>query len=243
MPSVARLVVAQIAPPRPFARGSTLHRTAPFAVVAVLAELSSLLAPGPRSSVDIWVSLGLLGVCALAIRASWDHMPGGLTILVPLLFEASVLWLRLGQGGPGLGVATLGLIPLVWTVLYQRRWESFVVVASIVLANLVAAPLGKVPAEVVLQRAGFWAMLGIVIALTVHDLRDRMDRALARQQELTRRASAMNSAARALTSLLDVDAVVRRAIDLAVELVSPPQRGLRPRPLRPHRRQPGPCPA
>jgi diguanylate cyclase (GGDEF)-like protein len=33
----------------------------------------------------------------------------------------------------------------------------------------------------------------------------------------------MNSAARALTSLLDVDAVVRRAIDLAVELVSPPQ--------------------
>jgi diguanylate cyclase (GGDEF)-like protein len=33
----------------------------------------------------------------------------------------------------------------------------------------------------------------------------------------------MNTAARALTSLLDVDAVVRRAIDLAVELVSPPQ--------------------
>ena len=50
-----------------------------------------------------------------------------------------------------------------------------------------------------------------------------MARALARQQELTRRASAMNAAARALTSLLDVDTVVRRAVDLAVELVSSAQ--------------------
>ena len=191
-------------------------------MVAVLAELSSALPPGPRSAIDIWVSLGLLAACALAIRAPWDRMPGGLTVLVPLLFEASVLWLRLGQGGQYRGLATVSLIPLVWTVLYQRRWESFVVVASIVFANVVVPPLSKLSADVILRDAGFWAMLGIVITLAVHDLRDRMDRTLARQQELTRRASAMSSAARALTSLLDVDAVVRRAVDLAVELVSPP---------------------
>jgi diguanylate cyclase (GGDEF)-like protein len=155
-------------------------------------------------------------------------MPSGLTVLVPLLFEASVLWLRLGQGGADTGVAIVSLIPLVWTVLYHRRWESFVVVASIVFANLVVALLSKLSADVILRGAGFWAMVGTVIALTVHDLHDRMGRTLARQQELTRRASAMNTAARALTSLLDVDAVVRRAVDLAVELVSPP-RGARQR--------------
>jgi diguanylate cyclase (GGDEF)-like protein len=172
------------------------------------------------------ISLGLLAVCALGIRAPWERMPSGLTVLVPLLFEASVLWLRLGQGAPDRGVATVSLIPLVWTVLYHRRWESFVVVASIVFANVVVPPLSKLPTDEMLRGAAFWAMLGVVITLAVHDLRDRTARVLARQQELTRRASAMNSAARELTSLLDVDAVVRRAIDLAVELVSPPQGSL-----------------
>jgi diguanylate cyclase (GGDEF)-like protein len=152
-------------------------------------------------------------------------MPSGLTVLVPLLFEASVLWLRLGQGGASTGVAIVGFIPLVWTALYQRRWESYVVVASIVFANITVTLLNKLSADVILRGTALWALVGIVIALAVHDLRDRMDRTLARQQELTRRASAMNSAARALTSLLDVDAVVRRAVDLAVELVSPPQGG------------------
>ncbi len=226
VPSVARLVVAQVGPPRPFARGSTRTRIAPFAVVAVLAELSSALPPGPRSAIDIWVSLAFLAACALAIKAPWDRIPSGLTVLVPLLFEASVLWLRLGQGGADTGVAIVSLLPLVWTVLYHRRWESFVVVASIVFANLVVALLGKLSSDVILRSAGFWAILGIVIALAVHDLRDRTGRNLARQQELIRRASAMNTAAQALTSLLDVDAVVRRAVDLAVELVSPPQGAL-----------------
>jgi diguanylate cyclase (GGDEF)-like protein len=223
VPGVARLVVAQVGPRRAFARGWAQRKIAPFAVVAVLAELSSALPPGPRSANDIWVSLGLLAACAFAIRARWDRMPSALTVLVPLLFEASVLWLRLGQGGESTGVAIVGFIPLVWTALYQRRWESFVVVASIVFANVAVALLNKLPADVILRGTGLWALFGIVIALTVHDLRDRMDRTLARQQELTRRASAMNSAARALTSLLDVDAVVRRAVDLAVELVSSPQ--------------------
>jgi len=192
-------------------------------VVAVLAELSSALPPGPRSFIDIWISLGFLAACALAIRAPWDRMPSGLTVLVPLLFEASVLWLRLGQGGANTGVAIVSLVALVWTVLYHRRWESLVVVGSIVFANLIVTSLSKLSTDVILRGAGFWAILGFVIALAVHDLRDRTDRTLARQQELTRRASAMNTAARALTSLLDVDAVVRRAVDLAVELVSPPQ--------------------
>jgi diguanylate cyclase (GGDEF)-like protein len=48
-----------------------------------------------------------------------------------------------------------------------------------------------------------------------------MTRALARQQELTRRAAAMNSAARALTSVLDPDVVVSTAVELAAELLSP----------------------
>src|SRR5580658_3511246 len=104
MSKVARWVVAQVGAPRPFARGSTRTRIFPFAVVAVLAELSSALPPGPRSALDIWISLGLLAACALAVRAPWDRMPNGLTVLVPLLFEASVLWLRLGQGGVNTGV-------------------------------------------------------------------------------------------------------------------------------------------
>ena len=182
MPGVARLVVAQVGPPKPFARGSTRTRIAPFAVVAVLAELSSALAPGPRSAIDIWVSLGFLAACALAIRAPWDRIPSGLTVLVPLLFEASVMWLRLGQGGANTGVAIVSLLPVVWTVLYHRRWESFVVVASIVFANLVVALLGKLSSDVILRSAGFWAILGIVIAVAVHDLRDRTGRTLARDE-------------------------------------------------------------
>ncbi|MGA2211158.1 MAG: diguanylate cyclase [Acidimicrobiales bacterium] len=149
-------------------------------------------------------------------------MASGFTVLVPLLFEASVLWLRLGQGGVNTGVGIVILIPVIWTVLYHHRWESFVVVGGVVVVNFVVAELGKSSLDVILRSSGFWTMLGVLVALAVHDLRDRMSQALARQQELTRRASAMVSAARALTSLLAPDAVVRRGVDLAVDLVSPP---------------------
>jgi diguanylate cyclase (GGDEF)-like protein len=197
-------------------------RIAPFATVAILAQLSSALPPGPKSLTDIWISVALLAACGTAVAAPWERLPRWLTVAVPLLFVASVLWLRLGQGGASSGVGIVILAPLVWTVLYQRRWESMVVVGAVVVANVIVSMLSKSSAEVILRGAGFYAMIGVLVAFSVHDLRERMGRALARQRELTRRATAMNNAAAVLTVLLDADEVVRTAVALVAELASPP---------------------
>jgi diguanylate cyclase (GGDEF)-like protein len=162
-------------------------------------------------------------MCALGVLAPWDRVPVGFTVVVPLLFEATVLWLRLGQGGANSGVGIVLLVPLVWTVLYHRRWESLVVIAGAVIVNLDVALLNKLPGDAVFRGAGFWALISVLVALAVHDLRDRMDHSLARQQELTRRAVTMNEAARSLGRILDVDAVVHRGVELASELASSPR--------------------
>jgi diguanylate cyclase (GGDEF)-like protein len=213
--------VPVIDPSRPFAPESLLVRIAPFAIVAILAQLSSAL-PGRKSLTDIWISLALLAACGMATAAPWGRLPRWLTVAVPLLFVASVLWLRLGQGGATSGVGIVILVPIVWTVLYQRRWESMVVVAAVVVANAIVSTMSKVPAVGVLRGAGFFAMVGVLVAFSVHDLRDVMGRALARQRELARRATAMSRAGAALTVLLVADEVVKTAVDLAAELASPP---------------------
>jgi diguanylate cyclase (GGDEF)-like protein len=177
---------------------------------------------GPTSLSDLWISVGLLAACGLAVLAPWERLPSRLTVVVPLLFVASVIWLRLGQGGPSSGVGIVILIPVTWTVLYHRRWESMVVVTGVVAANVAVSAVSGQPADVILRGAGFWAMTGALVAFAVHDLRDRVGRAFHRQQELTRRAVAMERAAALLTELVDADAVVKTAVDLAAELASPP---------------------
>jgi diguanylate cyclase (GGDEF)-like protein len=213
----------------PFGRAGLTPRLGAFALVALAAEASVALPPGPASALDTILSVTLLVITGLAIALPWERMPEWATVIVPITYTGSVLLLILAFGNPSSGVGIVILIPLVWTALYHRRWESAVVVAAIVAVQLMTSlsPVVDQPA-VIIRRVVFWAVLGLVVSFGIQGLRERLrvgfaerERLHVAQTESLRRMVALELAAEELTSTLDPHEVMVTACRLAVELVSP----------------------
>lgn len=172
----------------PFVRAGLAVRVAPFAAAAVLAEASLALPPGPMSAWPVAVSVVLLAATGAAFLLPWPRLPGWLTVLVPLVYTGSVLALLLGAGSAS-GAGVVLLVPLVWTALFHRPWESGCVVAAIVATELVISLTPEpVPAAVLARRLLLWTLLGVLTSVATHSLRDRIRHSqqatLALQQQL-----------------------------------------------------------
>jgi hypothetical protein len=115
----------------PFRGPGLLARAGPFAAIAVLAEASLVLPPGPASAWAAVISVVLLVAVAAAFLLPWAQLPGWMTVLVPLAYTGSVLALILAAGTTS-GVGIVILVPLIWTALFGQLWESACVVAAIV---------------------------------------------------------------------------------------------------------------
>jgi diguanylate cyclase (GGDEF)-like protein len=206
----------------PFDRQGLARRVLPFAVVAVLAAASLALPPGPKSPVDGLAAVGLLAVAGVALLLPWARVPASLSLLVPLTCTLSVLMMVMSARGPSSGVGIVVLAPLIWTALYHRRWESAVVVAAIVAIEVVTSLTPVVePGATIVRRVVFWALLGALLSVATHDLRDRVRRHVAARDEALRQTIALQAAAEELTATLDPEDVISRATRLAAELVSP----------------------
>jgi signal transduction histidine kinase len=168
----------------PFRGPGLLVRAGPFAAIAVLAEASLALPPGPASTWAAVASVVLLVAVAAAFLLPWSRLPGWLPVLVPLAYTGSVLALILAAGTTS-GVGIVILVPLIWTALFQRPWESACVVAAIVAVEVVISltPV-SVPDAVIARRVILWAALGTVISVATHGLRDRIRRALEQAAQL-----------------------------------------------------------
>jgi hypothetical protein len=92
----------------PFRRPGLAGRVIPFAAVAVLAEASLALSPGPQSRSALVASVVLLLATAAAFLLPWPRLPGWMSVLVPLTYTGSVLALILAAGAAsGVGMALL----------------------------------------------------------------------------------------------------------------------------------------
>jgi len=80
-------------------------------------------------------------------------------VLVPLAYTGSALALSLA-GGTVSGVGIVLLVPLIWTALYHRRWESACVVVAIVAAEIVISLVQSAPDAVIVRRMLLWGALG-----------------------------------------------------------------------------------
>jgi hypothetical protein len=187
-------------PGYPFRGPGLLARAVPFAVIAVLAEASLALASGPVPAVAAAVSVALLLTVAAAFALPWERLPGPLSVLVPLAYTGSVLALILAAGATS-GVGIVILVPLVWTALFQRRWESACIVSAIVAVEVTIslAPVTS-PGDVIARRVILWAVLGTVIAFATHELRDRSSRA-------RRKAARLHDQLTELTLVADRDRI------------------------------------
>ncbi len=144
-------------------------------------------------------------------------------MLVPLGYTASVILLIYAAGGPTFGVGIVILVPLIWTALYHRRWESAVVVVGIVCVQVVTSlvPIA-VPGTVLARRVLFWSAVGALLSIATHDLRDRVGHMIEVRDEQHRRTVSLVAAAQELTSSLSPSDVLSAATRIAAEMVSPP---------------------
>jgi signal transduction histidine kinase len=214
----------------PFRWEGLLVRIAPFAVVAVLAELSLALPSGPPHWPEIAASVVLLAVTAGAVFLPWDRLPGWAPVIVPLLYTASVLPLMLAAGGSNGGIGVVLLIPLVWTVLFHRPWESACLMAAIVVVLLVISLVpDEAPAATIFRRLVFWGLLATMLAIAAHGLRARIQRsqeASVRLEQRLRELSVLQDRDRIASSLQDT--VVQRLFAAGLSLQSVGQLSGRP---------------
>jgi signal transduction histidine kinase len=164
------------APGYPFRGPGIAARVIPFAAVAVLAEASLALPPGPQSRSALIVSVVLLLATAAAFLLPWPRLPAWMPVLVPLAYTGSVLALILAAGTTS-GVGMVLLIPVLWTALFQRRWESGCVVAAVMVVEVIISRLPvAVDDPVLARRVLLWGALATLISVAVHGLRDRIRR-------------------------------------------------------------------
>ncbi len=196
----------------PFRGPGLLARVAPFAGVAILAEASLALPPGPTSPWAVLASALLLAAVAAAFALPWERLPAWLAVLVPLTYTGSVLALILGAGATsGVGIAIL--IPLVWTALFHQRWESACIVVAIVTVEVIISLTPTVvPAAVTARRVLLWACIGALVSVATHGLRDRILRS---QEE----RAVLEDQLRQLTVIEDRDRIAADLQDHVIQRV------------------------
>jgi signal transduction histidine kinase len=212
-------------------RDGLLVRIAPFAALALIAEASLLLPPGPASLPDALISVLLLaGVAAEIAFVPWPEVPGWLTVTVPLLYTASILFLIQAAGGSTSGVGIVLLSPLIWTALFHRRWESALVTLAVLAVMLyISLDPDMASTSVLIRRMFFWAAVAAMIAFVGHGLRARVRRSrqeTARVQDRLREMSILADRDRIASSLHDT--VVQRLFAAGLALQGVALRAARP---------------
>jgi signal transduction histidine kinase len=235
IPGSTTLSTEPVAPIRPdnplLQRDGLLVRIAPFAGLALIAEASLLLPPGPASLPDAIVSVLLLaGVAAEIAFVPWPRVPEWLTVTVPLLYTVSLLFLIQAAGGSTSGVSIVLLSPLIWTALFHRRWESALVTLAVLGVMLyISLNPDMASTSVLIRRMFFWAALAAMIAFVGHGLRARVRRSrqeTARVQDRLREMSILADRDRIASSLHDT--VVQRLFAAGLALQGVALRAARP---------------
>jgi hypothetical protein len=181
--SPADLTVRAVSPPFPLQGDRLAVKVAPFAAGAVLAEVSLVLPPGVYSVPAAVISVLLLAATAAEFLLPWQRLPKAAAVAVPLTYCASALALLLAAG-PTSGIGIALLIPVVWTAMYHTKWESACVVIAVVIVEFVVSSAQDDLDGTIIRRVVLWALLGAVISVAVHALRDRVLAAHRRSEQL-----------------------------------------------------------
>jgi hypothetical protein len=115
----------------------------PFAVVAVVGQLSAAWPPGSTDP-GLYAISSLLLVVILTLIVVRRGMPPRTFLVGSALYMSSVALLMLASGGMGSGSGLLLFMPVVGVALYGKRWESVVSVA-LMLAAILSVTLASSP--------------------------------------------------------------------------------------------------
>ncbi len=165
--------------------------------------------------------LGALGLTALGVAV--QQMPISsrrqhlVDVLTLVLVIAAIGCLTHSAGGSN-GLLTLLLLPLVFSALYGKPWESAIVIPAIGL-TLVLVGLEDGGSLIVVARLFVvWVAALSMISLATHRLRRRLESTISSAEEEARQSAVVAEAMRALTATINSMQVVRTATRIAAEL-------------------------
>ncbi len=193
----------------------------PFAIVAVVGQLSVAWPPGP-TDFGLYVVSSLLLFVILALIVVRRGMPPRTFVVGSALYMSSVSLLMLASGGIGSGTGLLLFMPLVGVALYGKRWESVVCVvfmlAAILSVTLVSSELGAAT----LRRLFLTAAIAAMLSIAIHVIRGRLEESRARTERMLRHEEALNAAAHQLVQLSEPPQITALGAHLALGIASPP---------------------
>jgi diguanylate cyclase (GGDEF)-like protein len=194
-----------------FRRDGLALRTLPFLLVAVVAQASLALSPGPASITDALISAALLAATAMCFFLPWRSLPTWCDLAVPLLYSGSVLALILAVGGSSTGIGLVVLLPLVWTALYLQPWKSVVVVAALTALQIVTTYVPVDIADTVrVRKVLFFIIIGGLLAYSISELRIRITRSNEATEVANRNLSSNLNQVMLLSELADM---LHRCVD------------------------------
>jgi diguanylate cyclase (GGDEF)-like protein len=206
-------------------------RVSIFIGLAAVAQASAALPPGPNDPGLYWASLAVLAVCAAAVFLPWPRLPRWV-ILVPTVGYLVSVTLLLISGGtdPSVqstagGLSALVLLPVIAMALYYPvSYTAFV--AGAAMLSLLAFGVAVQTSEVTdLRRLFLWTAVAVVVAVTVHHLRNSLERKVRDSAELARLGRLMNGTTQSLTLLRHPRDVIAEGTLAMLELVGSGFRG------------------
>ena len=193
----------------------------PFAIVAVVGQVSVAWPPGPADP-GLYVASSLLLVVILTLILVRRGMPPRTFVVGSALYMSSVALLMLASGGIGSGTGLLLFMPVVGVALYGKRWESVVCVVFMLAAILVVALDSSQLGAATLRRLFLTAAIAAMLSVAIHVIRGRLEESRARTERMLRHEEALNAAAYQLVQLSEPPQITALGAQLALGIATPP---------------------
>ena len=191
-----------------------------FGGVLALAFASVALPAGPLRVGWFIAAMGLTAsVVVVHWAMPWTRMPEWARV-VPLLLATAAIGCLIHSAATSTGLGSLLLLPLLFSAFYGARWESYVLIPAIGLAQGLIGLSNHDDALVLTRLLVFWVALLVMISLAAHQLRRRVKTTVDAANEEARQSAVVAEATRSLTASLDPVEVIRSATRLAAELAS-----------------------
>jgi len=165
-------------------RRQLARRSAPFLLFEAVGVGSLFFPPGPQSlSSGLW-AIGLLALLPLMFFLPLSMLNGPANFLMPLTVTAVALTTINAAGGVVAGALLLLFAPLVWSAMYLKRWQSYVVLlVTIVILFFTSSSDTEMLSLIRWRRTLLSALFGALVVFAIHSVRGRVRSAVSERDE------------------------------------------------------------
>jgi diguanylate cyclase (GGDEF)-like protein len=199
-------------------------RFSAFVAVAVAAQASGALPPGPHDPAVYWASTGVLALVVASMFLPWARLPRWAILVTTLAYLTSVCLLLVSGGtDPSVpstagGLSALVLLPVVGIALTYPRLYSVVVVAAAMVSLTAAGIVAQSSEATNVRRLLLWTAVSVVITAGIYGLRGRLEGKVRDSDELARLGRLMSGATQSLTSRRDPKEVIVEGTQVMADL-------------------------